>query len=276
MSSFDGPAELNERLACGRAEKGASVVKKSTPSGVTISSVVGTVGGPGTASDPKMRAVALDVSKPPAPPPSLCPKVPTSTPATCLDRNAAYCDAAACFPSNPWLSCVCTTSLQICQAVDAFTFKSVQGMQAEACIDGTVPSPTNMGAKIEASFKGKWFLDTNKCIWGHWRAALDALHDPSLAVPAGLTAPWVAAISVCRSKSVGSSECCKAQVEAEQKAIDTCGPYDAARFGKLPTDIPFAPICSLGAKFVAPPPPFTGNFGSAADRIAFGNKRCCP
>jgi hypothetical protein len=142
--------------------------------------------------------------------------VPTTTPADCIGRNAGYCSATACFPADPWLQCVCNTSPQICQAVDAFTFKSVLGMQAEACIDATVKPPANMGAKIETSFEGKWFLDTNKCIWGHWREALDALHDPARPVPATLTAPWTAAVAVCRSKGVGSAECCKAQVDAEQ------------------------------------------------------------
>ena len=278
LASFDGPADLNERLSCSRAQRGLAVIRRSAPPGVTISSVDATVGGPSTASDRNMRAVGINPSTPPPPPPlpALCPKVPTATPADCLGRNAGYCSAAACFPKNSWLTCVCNTSLQICQAVDAFTFKSVQGMQAEACIDATVKSPANMGAKIETGFKGKWFLDTNKCIWGHWREALDALHDPARTVPATLTAPWKAAVAVCRSKGVGSAECCGAQVDAEQEAIDTCGPYDSRRFESLPTDIPFSPACSFAARQVAPSPAFTGDFGKVADRIAYGLKLCCP
>ena len=68
----------------------------------------------------------------------------------------------------------------------------------------------------------------------------------------------------------------KAQVEAEQKAIDICGKYPSSRFGSLPTDIPGSPLCSRAARFVAPKPPFVGDFGNVADRIAHGNKVCCP
>jgi hypothetical protein len=137
-----------------------------------------------------------------------------------------------------------------------------------------VAAPTNMGSKIETAFKGQWFNDTNRCIWGHWRAALDAIHDPTRPVPTTLTAPWTAAVGVCRSRGVGSPECCHAQVDAEQRAIDTCGPYDAPRFGSQPSDIPFAPACSTAARLFAPS--FTGNFGSVTDRIAHGNTLCCP
>jgi hypothetical protein len=171
---------------------------------------------------------------------------------------------------------VCTASLQICQAVDAFSFKSVQGMQAELCIDATVRPPTNIGAKIETGLKGQWFLDTNKCIWGHWRQAFDALHLSAAPVPSTLTSPWKAAVATCRSKGLGTSECCKAQVDAEQQAIDTCGAYNSPRFGSLPTDIPFSPFCSLAAQRAAPPPAFTGDFGKVADRIKYGHSRCCP
>jgi hypothetical protein len=147
----------------------------------------------------------------------------------------------------------------------------------ETCIDASVRSPTTaMGVKFEANAKGQWFLDTNKCIWGHWRKALEALHDPSRPIPSGLTAPWVSAIGVCRSKGIDSKDCCQAQVDAEQHAIDDCGAYDSRRFGKLPTDIPGTPFCSEAAKRFAPPPPFTGDFGNVADRISYGNKRCCP
>jgi hypothetical protein len=57
LASFDGPADLNERLACSRAQRGLAVVKRSAPASVTISSVDATVGGPTTAHDSKMRAV---------------------------------------------------------------------------------------------------------------------------------------------------------------------------------------------------------------------------
>jgi hypothetical protein len=218
---------------------------------------------------------AIIESAAPVPPP-LCATVPTSTPPDCLGRNGAYCAAAACFPANPWLNCVCNTSLQICQAIDAFEFRSMQGMQLEACIDSTVSHPTNIGSKIETGFKGQWFRDTNQCIWGHWGEALDALHDPARPVPASLTGPWKATVAVCRSKGVGSAECCKAQVDAEQRAIDTCGVYKSSRFGPLPTDIPGAGICSIAARQFGPPPGFVGDFGNVSDRIAHGLKLCCP
>ena len=278
-ASCDGAAAFNVQLSCARAEAvRAELVSRGITT--TITTVAhGETDEFGASLADNQRAI-IETVAPPAPPPAppappaLCAAVPTATPADCLGRNAGYCSAAACFPANPWLQCVCRTSLQICQAIDAFAFTSVQGRQLEACIDTTVQSPTNIGAKIETNFKGQWFLDTNKCIWGHWRAALDALHDPSRPVPAGLTAPWTAAVGVCRSKGVGSSECCQAQVDAEQRAIDTCGPYDSRRFGSLPTDIPFAGFCSFASRQVAPP--FSGDFGTVADRITHGDTLCCP
>jgi hypothetical protein len=135
--------------------------------------------------------------------------------------------------------------------------------------------PPNLFAVPLVREKGKWLLDTNACIWGHWRAAVDALHDPSLPIPSGLTTEWEDAIKICRATGLGSSDCCKAHVVAEQMAIEHCGKYDSKRFGKLPTDVPFAPVCGAIAAAFAPPPPFTGDFGNVADRIAYGVKMCC-
>jgi hypothetical protein len=75
-------------------------------------------------------------------------------------------------------------------------------------------------------------------------------------------------------QGLGSPECCKAQVDAEQQAIDTCGPYDTRRFGRLPTDVPGTLFCSLAAQEFAPKPSFSGNSGSVADRVAHGLKVC--
>jgi outer membrane protein OmpA-like peptidoglycan-associated protein len=278
-ASCDGEPDLNVQLSCDRAE---SVKAELKAQGVTttISTLAhGETDEFGAGVDDNRRVIIETVKAappPPPPPPGLCKGVPATTPATCVGRNGGYCSAASCFPSNPWLQCVCKTSLQICQAIDAFSFSSVQGMQLEACIDSTVLPPTKFGVKFEANSKGNWFFDTNKCIWGHWREALDPLHDASLPIPSSVTAPWRAAIAVCRSKGVGSSECCKAQVDAEQQAIDTCGKYPSSRFGTLPTDIPGAGFCSLAARQAAPSPSFSGDFGNVADRIAHGNKLCCP
>jgi hypothetical protein len=207
--------------------------------------------------------------------PSACPNAPTTTPADCIGRNSGYCSAMDCFKGNPWLQCVCNTSLLICQAIEALTLQGVQGQQLESCIDATVRPPTNIGAKIQTAHKGEWFRATNKCIWGHWRKALDALHDPARSVPSDLTSHWKDAVAVCRSKGAGSTECCKAQVTAEQQAIDTCGKYDSSRFGSLPTDIPGSSFCSFLARRLAPPPEFVGDFGKVSDRIAHGLKVCC-
>ena len=278
-ASCDGDADLNVQLSCDRAE---AVKAELTAQGITTKITTAAHGETdefGKSLDGNRRAIIESIA--PSPPPSepkpgLCKGVPTATPADCVGRNGGYCAAAACFPSDPWLQCVCKTSIKICEAIDAFSFTSVQGKQLEFCIDATVKVPANLGAKFETNSKGNWFRDTNKCIWGHWREALDALHDPSVPIPAGATAPWKTAISVCRSKGVGSSDCCKAQVDAEQQAIDTCGPYDSSRFGSQPTDIPFSPACSAAAKSQAPPPPFSGDFGKVADRVAHGLKLCCP
>ena len=207
--------------------------------------------------------------------------IATSTPADCGDRHNAYCAAKKCFPQNPWLDCVCTASGEVCRAVDAFTFSSLEGKALLACAM-TLPAgihwspfaPPASTMTIQA--KGEWLRDTNKCIWGHWRNALEAIHDPLLPVPGGLTPQWRAAVTTCRSSGVGTKACCDAHVVAEQSAIDLCGPYDSSRFGKLPTDVPTAPACSAAVAQFSPGLPFTGDFGKVADRITYGKTRCCP
>jgi outer membrane protein OmpA-like peptidoglycan-associated protein len=286
-ASCDGASNMNVQLSCARAESVKTELGKQGVTSTITTEAHGETDEFGPKVEDNRRAIIETIATPkpkpkpdepppPPPPPATCPAVPGATPGTCLGRNGGYCSAESCHATNPWLKCVCGTSLQICQAIDAFSLTGVQGMQLETCIDTFVPVPTNMGVKIECGFKAKWFRDTNKCIWGHWKEALDALHDPSVPIPGTVTSDWRAAIGVCRSKGVASNECCKAQVEAEQKAIDICGKYDSSRFGNKPTDIPGSPECSAAAKFFAPKPAFVGDFGSVADRIAHGNKVCCP
>ena len=228
-------------------------------------------------------AAAAPAATPTGPAGPLCPAVPTTTPGTCPARHSGYCSAVSCFPSDGWLGCACTVSNGICDAADAFHFLGIRGfgllqcLIAQGLLPGTIatliPSLAVIFPNIFA--KGDWFLRTNQCIWGHWRAALDAINNPSIPVPSGLTPGWAAAVTTCRAKGVGSSDCCVAHVVAEQQAIDICGPYDSTRFGALPTDVPGAPLCSLAAGLIAPGPPFTGDFGSVADRIKYGNALCC-
>jgi hypothetical protein len=44
----------------------------------------------------------------------------------------------------------------------------------------------------------------------------------------------------------------------------------------LPTDIPYAFVCSLAGRLVVGGPSFTGDFSRVSDRIAYGKLRCCP
>lgn len=289
-----GTDELNWRLSCERAQAVASELLRPTASGIPAvpsarlsmfaqgeTSEFSRTGG--TDPDAPNRRAAISSPAPlpptpPTPPPPLCPAVPTTTPGTCADRHTGYCDAHSCFPSNPWLDCVCTTSGQICDAVDAFHFSGTQGSLLEACLE-TEHRLHPVGIpfiKKDINDKGDWFQDVNRCIWGHWRTALDALHDPARPIPGSATPEWSAAITTCRASGLASSACCKAQVDAEQNAIDRCTPYDSSRFGTLPTDVPSTPGCSSIAARIAPGPPFTGDFGNVGDRIAYGNTRCCP
>jgi Domain of unknown function (DUF4157) len=203
----------------------------------------------------------------------LCPGVPTTTPGNCPGRHDAYCAASLCFPGNPWLSCVCKVSGQICEAIDAFSLDPTtkRGAELLACI---VAPPPSLSAPIPTRRKGSWFLATNRCIWGHWRAALEAIHDPTLPIPASLTPEWASAVSICRSKGIGGTDCCNAHVVAEQNAINLCGPYNSSDFGPSPTDVPGAPACSAIAGKLAPGPPFTGDFANVTDRISYGKSVC--
>lgn len=60
----------------------------------------------------------------------------------------------------------------ICRAVEAFKFESREGEELALCAyTSGADGPTIFG-------KGLWLESTNYCIWGHWRAALEAIHDP--------------------------------------------------------------------------------------------------
>jgi outer membrane protein OmpA-like peptidoglycan-associated protein len=281
-----GADELNWRLSCERAQAVAAELLVPSSPGIPAvpsgklnifaqgeTSEFSRTGG--TDPDGPNRRAAISALPPPPPPqpvpaPALCPAVPTTTPATCAERHTAYCAAQTCFPTNSWLSCVCTASGQVCDAADAFTFTGPTGTALATC---AATPPTAPPGPIVS--KGSWFLSTNQCIWGHWRAAFDAIHDPTLAIPSGVTPEWSAAITTCRTSGIGSNNCCEAQVVAEQNAIDRCSPYNSAAFGLLPTDVPGAPFCSRIVAAAAPPPAFTGDFGKVADRITYGKSRCC-
>lgn len=292
-ASIDGDAGYNWRLSCARAEAIRDELVSPPPPSVGVPAASVTIFMHGETAEFGMplssnrvgivRSTAAPGPTPvPSPTPTptptptpapLCPRVPTSTPATCADRHRAYCAAALCFPANPWLACACIASGDVCRAAEAFKFESTEGVELAACAWVSSAPGTTIYSK------GMWLLATNYCIWGHWRTALEAIHDPLRPVPTGLTAEWAAAVTICRASGVGSSACCRAHVEAEQRAIDACGPYTSTTFGRLPTDVPGAPTCSSIIRALAPArrgDPFTGDFGNAADRISYGNRRCCP
>ncbi len=282
FASCDGSPDFNWRLSCDRALAVANELlhpSDTTLKGIDRSFVDIFADGEtdrfsASLGPNRKTVVTLLTPTPPPPPPHplkpVCPAVPSATPGSCAGRNAAYCIAAACVPSNPWLACVCKASGEVCRAVDAFTFNGVEGTALQAC---AFVSRAPEGPILD---KGIWFLKTNRCIWQHWRAAFDAIHDPSRPVPGGLTPEWAAAVTICRTSGIGSKDCCEAHVRAEQTAIDHCSPYDSSRFGSLPSDVPGAPTCSRIVAAFTPPPPFTGDFGIVSDRISYGNGRCCP
>ena len=283
FASTDGPEPINWTLSCDRAVmvEGELMAPSSGAAGIPPSFIEmfaqGETNEFSSSLPPNRRAtISADLSAPAPAPGPVCAAVPTATPATCSARHDAYCEAAKCFPSNPWLPCACRASGDVCDAVDAFSFSGNQGTALAACVfvEGAPPGPI-VG-------KARYFLSTNRCLWGHWRAAFDAIHDPSRSVPSGLTAEWATAVTTCRSSGIASSACCQAHVTAEQKAIDHCGPYSSATFGPLPTDVPGSSRCSVivlsAARLLGPPAPFEasdGDFGNVKDRIGYGNRRCC-
>jgi hypothetical protein len=198
-----------------------------------------------------------------------CPALPSGIPGTCPDRHNGYAAAAGCFRLNSWLPCASVASNDVCRAVDAFNFTGNEGLELEACV------LASRGDKRLTRAKAAWFNNTNSCIWGHWRAAFDALHDPALPVPTGLTPEWAAAVTTCRADGIGTDTCCRAHVVAEQHAIEACGSYDSDIFGKLPTDVPGSKTCSDLVLLATPGLPFTGDFSKVGDRITYGVLRCC-
>lgn len=92
LASFDGPVGQNERLACSRAQKGLAVIRRSAPSGVAISFVGATIGGPSTAGDTTMRAVGITVSTPTPPP----------APETVRSTRVSAVSFLSCAPCNPY------------------------------------------------------------------------------------------------------------------------------------------------------------------------------
>jgi len=279
FASQEGSAIFNDNLSCHRANRIAELVRiKRTDCSVTETLKHGAspVTAPGLAPDPNppefWRSVIVQEVKTPPPPDK--PKkaactVPTSTPGDCMGRHQAYADAAKCFPLNSWLPCVKIASKEVCRAVEAFNLRGSEGSDLEKCIWAT------SGSKKFTLEKGKWFNDTNACIWGHWRNALEAINDPLAPIPSGLTPEWAQAVTTCRKEGAGSTACCEAHVIAEQSAIDTCNPYDSLVYGKLPTDVPASAVCSDLVLLATPGLPFAGDFGDVKDRISYGLLRCC-
>jgi outer membrane protein OmpA-like peptidoglycan-associated protein len=267
-ASVDGPADFNLSLSCHRANVIADKLRAARPD-CNVSAIFkhgAQSGAPG--GDFWRMAIVETVKAKPQPAP-LCPSVPTTTPSTCAGRHDGYAAAARCFPLNGWLPCAARASAQVCEAIDAFSFNGTDGTLLEGCV------LANRGDRGLTKAKGAWFNNTNACIWGHWRAALEAMHDPSRPIPSGLTPEWANAVNTCRNEGIGSTTCCEAHVEAEQFAIDRCGGYDDTVFGPLPTDVPGAPVCSDLAFLKSGPLPFIKNFGKVADRIDYGELRCC-
>ena len=283
-ASTSGSDAMNWQLSCDRALSVANEMRNDgVPDSMMEIFAEGETSEFGSQRNNQRATISLVGGNPIIPPavlPPICPNVPTTTPGTCSGRHDAYCEAAKCLPSNPWLQCVCAVSEGICRAADGFNFIGMEGLALAVCIEAehsreTFAAPSIANSKSFTNKKGQWFLDTNHCIWGHWRAAFDAIHDSTRPIPSNLTPEWAAAVSTCRRTGVGSSECCEAHIVAEQSAIDTCEPYNSSLLGKLPTDVPFSPGCGQIVASQAPPPAFTGDFGNLSDRIAFGKKRCC-
>jgi hypothetical protein len=274
-ASAEGSQRYNWRLSCNRAEQVKVELSMVIPE-EKISTIAHGETDEFSKTDyaPNRCVVITPLSPikphPLKPRPPLCPTVPTSTPLSCAARHNAYCEAARCFPTNPWLACACVASGDVCEAVDAFTFTSNDGKLLEACV--IAPPATPVFPIIN---KGFWLLITNERIWSHWRVALEAIHDLTLPIPSTLTPEWGGAVITCRRDGIGSKTCCQAQVVAEQTAIDRFNAYDSILFGPLPSDVPGAPSCSAIVRARAPGIPFVGDFGKVGDRIVYGIKRCC-
>ncbi|HEU4731911.1 MAG TPA: DUF4157 domain-containing protein [Kofleriaceae bacterium] len=275
-ASVEGDPGRNLDLSCHRANKVAQILRTARPD-CPVTEVLKHGAQDRAPAREFWRSVIVEMPRaapsteePPPPPPAPCTTVPTATPSTCEGRHDGYAAAARCFPLNMWLPCADRASADVCRAIHAFRFEGTEGTLLRACV-GAQP----FADPAETHAKGDWLDDTNRCIWGHWRAALDAMHNPALPVPSTLTPEWADAVRICRTDGVGSGTCCQAHVVAEQNAIDRCGPYPTARFGLLPTDVPGAPVCSATVALSAGGLPFTGNFGSVRDRIVYGFLRCC-
>jgi hypothetical protein len=280
-ASVEGEAGFNRDLSCHRANKLAALILAARPD-CNIYETFKHGAQKGPPGPEYWRAASVEVAQsrippqeeepkvtPPQPIPS-CPDIPTSIPSTCTGRHEAYAAAQRCFPLNAWLPCVARNSANICRVVEAFNFRGDEGSQLSHCVAISYNAKRDL---VRA--KGAWFDKTNACIWGHWRAALEAMHNPAKPIPSGVTSEWADAITVCRREGIGSTDCCEAHVIAEQQAIETCGGYDDSIFGSLPTDVPSAPLCSDFVKLAAGPLAFYKDFGNVADRIDYGNFVCC-
>src|SRR5262245_6192640 len=283
-ASVEGGADFNLELSCHRANKLAALILAARPD-CNIYELFkhGTQKGP---PGPEFwRAASVEIAqsriplqeetpdKPKATPPQTipsCPGVPNSIPSTCAGRHEAYAAAQRCFPLNAWLPCVARTSANICRVIEAFNFRGDEGSQLSLCVSASYGAQKDL-----VRDKGTWLHNTNACIWGHWRAALEAMHDPTKPIPTGVTPEWRDAITLCRLEGVGTSACCEAHVIAEQQAIEHCGGYDDLLFGRLPTDVPSAPLCSDFVLLASGPLPFSKDFGNVADRIDYGDFICC-
>ena len=161
-----------------------------------------------------------------------------------------YCDAAIKYPQNKWLSCACSVSKNIQNAIKVM----IGSFSAQV---GYTFSGETTKKKIE------WFYCTRNCISSKWEAAFNKWegHSDDRKLHAELTPAWDSFCKECEGKKVSEQKCCELQVQAEQKGLqdcmDSCGKW---QWGANEFPMNFVPV---------------SDFNNLDQRVNYGIKYCC-
>jgi len=135
-------------------------------------------------------------------------------------RNAGYCDAFNCHPTNPWLKCACVVSGCIPYAIEALRGQGWRGALYYWHLDNivTVAGHTGWRYKSLARAKADFYEDINECFYNNWRLGYAHMYE----VGTSPNPAWHTAKTACPIGGEDTRACDDAQVEAEWSPMG-CG-----------------------------------------------------
>jgi len=167
-----------------------------------------------------------------------CPMIGVPpTAATPTQRNAGYCNAFNCHPTNPWLHCACNVSSCIPLAITALRGQGWRGDLYYWHLDQIVSAAGHTGGiyKNLARDKANFYEDVNECFYNNWRLGYAHMYE----VGTSPNPAWNTAKTACPIGGENTRGCSDAQVVAEWSPVG-CG--TGRRALPRPSPLPRGPV----------------------------------